>query len=223
MEATEGVPSKRPRSEGSTDEDKQRKNKRWKYNRNSEAFHALQHKQGILVTCDGNRQRESAAEVMTLLEERVPKLQEQEEEDNTTASLDIAAALNAEIAALRAPKKRKAKNSSLILHNEFKVKGIYFVEINKLLRAKVDPEALVKEVLLLASTKGAITRFTSRMIPVQRTCHASLEELMKVAQELMDPIFNQPDCPRRKVCIVLLLYSYSLSIAFLSKLEIIMT
>ena len=58
----------------------------------------------------------------------------------------------------------------------------------------IDPNQLVKAILGdLASTKQKKTRYTQRMLPLQKICAASMTEILETSKLLIDPVFHPKD------------------------------
>lgn len=161
-------------------------------------YQPIENKFGILVTCDKDKSKRSISEMYNLLNEYVEKLYPElllkEEEDD--ASLSIEDSLKKEIEALKNESKEKKR---IFQSLDTGVGGTYFMAIHEDYRGKIDPVSFVKRILLdLEETKESRTRFTSRIIPVQKTCLGKEEEVIRQAETLTTPVFNQGG-PMKKV------------------------
>lgn len=68
------------------------------------------------------------------------------------------------------------------------MKGIAFVQI---LDETIDPVAAIQYIFRKAiETKSSLSRFAARIIPIQRTCYAHLEEVVAMLKEMIPAVFN---------------------------------
>lgn len=69
------------------------------------------------------------------------------------------------------------------------MKGIAFVQI---LDEAIDPVAAVQYIFQKAiETQSNLSRFAARIIPIQRTCYAHIEEVTAMIQEMIPAVFNE--------------------------------
>ena len=64
----------------------------------------------------------------------------------------------------------------------------------------LDPVAFVKHLIRdLEANQKKKTRYTCRLLPIQKVCQASMAEIKKICEGLFEPVFGAPDQPAIKV------------------------
>ena len=140
---------------------------------------------GVLVTCN-MREVECLRETYSLLNEYNDKLEpvipERDVDGNSViekSDMDVSdmdAEMQKEIAQLKSPEAKKFRQLPT------KCKNIIFVQILN----SLDPLAVVQQIFhdILDQRKGK-ARFANRLIPVQRTCKATIDAVEKVVSDLL--------------------------------------
>ncbi|KAI8142162.1 hypothetical protein BJV82DRAFT_669826 [Fennellomyces sp. T-0311] len=155
---------------------------------------------GIMVTCTRSKESRAQKEVIDLFDEYAKKMypddeakaQGSEEEEE----LDLEAQVAKELAELKQPV--KDNNRSLFSNISTNMDCVLFIRT----RAPVEPVPFVHRILTdLKNNKQQRTRYTSRLLPVENTCHANLNAIEKMAESILGPKFhNQPAKSFAVVC-----------------------
>ncbi|XP_076003731.1 THUMP domain-containing protein 1 [Genypterus blacodes] len=164
--------------------------KRWRGSRELEVG-----MQGILITCNMN-EKKCTAEAFNLLNEYADelygpeKLQDpngssSEEEDGEEEDVDVA--LKKEVALLRASRVKQERRFQAL---DSGANNVVFIKTQNL-----EPDKLVHHILSdLHSTKKKKSRVILRMLPVNGTCKAFQEDMMKYVTTFLELWFKAPSC-----------------------------
>jgi len=157
-------------------------------------------KKGILITCNKNTEKMSMRELFNLFSEYAEKLYPDLDHEisnaNETEQKDtsIEEELQKEIEELKNEQQNKGTKKKNFESYDTGCSGMWFMAINS---DVIEPVAFVKSIFDdIEKTKETKTRFTHRMIPVSNTCVAKDAQIMKMAKQMVDPIFNSGDPPK---------------------------
>eukprot|EP01116_Phalansterium_solitarium_P008741 TRINITY_DN22704_c0_g1_i1.p1 TRINITY_DN22704_c0_g1~~TRINITY_DN22704_c0_g1_i1.p1 ORF type:complete len:396 (-),score=91.69 TRINITY_DN22704_c0_g1_i1:272-1348(-) len=140
----------------------------------------LHNMRGVLVSSD--RADFSKKELYNLFNEYADKMFPKASE-SIPESDSIADSLDAEIAALKAESKVHR-----FQRHDGGCKGLYFMAFQD---EKIEPVSFVKHILTdLHQTQQPKTRYTHRMVPIQRTCAVNIKEIEQHLKELLTPVFG---------------------------------
>ncbi|KAJ1648083.1 hypothetical protein J3B02_002226 [Coemansia erecta] len=153
------------------------------------AFEISPGMKGFFVTCNRNREKKSATEVIDLLEEYAAKIypglaEEIENEDDEDADENEAEAASGniedEIAREVAGIKSKSK-PKLFRYLNATIDCLVFIKCHRM----IDPEKMVQFIFDdLTKTMQRKTRFTSRLIPAKVTTTSKLDAIVKGSAEV---------------------------------------
>ncbi|KAG2221295.1 hypothetical protein INT45_000208 [Circinella minor] len=146
---------------------------------------------GVMVTCTRSKESRSQKEVIDLFEEYAKKLysndDDSKEKDNNEEEeeLDLEAQVAKELAELKQP--TKDNKQSLFSNISTNMDCVLFIKT----RSPVEPVSFVHKILTdLKEEKKQRTRYTSRFLPVENTCHANLNAIEKMAETMFKPKFE---------------------------------
>lgn len=155
---------------------------------------------GLLVTCTGKNEKMAVQDIYKILnefaEELAPELFEEEEQQvlpkraplSPTKDDDLTQELNLDREERVA--KPKPKRMRHFQQMRMRAKGIIFIIMNESLLAKITPHALSKKILdSVEETRSLLTRYCSRIYPVEYTMDANLELFQTHAKHLVEKYF----------------------------------
>ncbi|KAK8823231.1 hypothetical protein WA538_002378 [Blastocystis sp. DL] len=146
---------------------------------------------GIFVTSDRNKEGAAVKEVYRLLEDYMEELKmgsEHSEDEYTTEQT-----LDKELEELTQKKK-----SSSFARVDLGMKGITFIRI---LDESISPVAAVKAIFKKIKSSGMLsTRFAARIIPIERTCYAHLEDVIAIVSEEIKKTFTEETAGKTWFC-----------------------
>ena len=185
---------RRTRDSGRGDGSTRRKKARWFNRGGGPAIAALgRDARGVIVTCDGGKERAAARDVCRNLTERWEAMKasrggaevETTAGDGREAGETTKEALERELSALRdEAKKAPFREVSLDL------RACTFVLASKEVTDAFDVADIVREELMRAKTSGeARTRHALRMVPVDATCFAGVDEIAEAAKPFVEKHF----------------------------------
>lgn len=126
--------------------------------------------QGFLVSCHRGKERHATVELLSVLNEFVPE----DAVVDQNASIDDQ--IQAEIAELNKSKAFAVKSLGDCL---------FFV------KSSLEPTAILDQIFSeLSSSKQKLTRYVSRIVPLQATCHANVDDIVKITRALIAPWFS---------------------------------
>jgi len=141
---------------------------------------------GMLVTCSGTNEKVAVQDIYKILnrfaEEAVPGFEEFNEAHLAKRKPEA-----------EAESKPVAKPQKPFQQMRMKAKGMIFIIMNKCIAEKISAEALARHVLdAIEKEKVLLTRFCSRLYPIQFAVDASLENF----ERYMTPMVQQhlPEC-----------------------------
>ncbi|KAJ1810924.1 hypothetical protein LPJ56_005852 [Coemansia sp. RSA 2599] len=153
------------------------------------AFEISPGMKGFFVTCNRNREKKSASEVIDLLEEYAAKLypglaeeieNEADEDADEGAAEAQSGSIEDEIAREVAGMKSKTK-PKLFRYLNATIDCLVFIKCHR----KIDPEQMVQFIFDdLTKTMQRKTRFTSRLIPAKVTTTSKLDAIVKGSAEV---------------------------------------
>ncbi|KAF7662378.1 hypothetical protein LDENG_00237420 [Lucifuga dentata] len=151
--------------------------------------------QGILITCNMN-ERKCTAEAFNLLNEYADRLYGPEKlqdhdrsssEEEEAEEEDVDVALKKEVAQLQASKVKQERRFQAL---DSGANNVIFIRTLKL-----EPDKLVHHILSdLHATKKKKSRVILRMLPVNGTCKAFQEDMLKYLTTFLEPWFKTPNC-----------------------------
>lgn len=151
--------------------------------------------QGILITCNMN-ERKCTAEAFNLLNEYADRLYGPEKlqdrdgsssEEEEADEEDVDVALKKEVAQLQASKVKQERRFQAL---DSGANNVIFIRTQKL-----EPDKLVHHILSdLHTTKKKKSRVILRMLPVNGTCKAFQEDMLKYLVTFLEPWFKTPNC-----------------------------
>lgn len=140
---------------------------------------------GVYATCPRNREKKCADELVDLFNDYVeewdikPSAKEEYEKD-----LTVEESVKAELKQMEDAKHNKDR---LVRSVHLGQQCLVFIKLKK----PIDPEKFVHNVLEdLFVTKEKKTRYTLKLLPVQSSCSASIEEIQKLARKILEPHFH---------------------------------
>ncbi|TPX35963.1 hypothetical protein SmJEL517_g01683 [Synchytrium microbalum] len=139
---------------------------------------------GILISCAQGKETKAATEIRNWLKEIADRLYGPEEaaEEADTKDGDVEKALQAELDGLK-KERREWRFQQVLMKSD---SMIYFKTI-----APVNPVEVVTELMeSVLKTGSKRSRHCIRIIPIQETCYASVEEISKVVSKLAKPVFD---------------------------------
>ncbi|KAI9310364.1 hypothetical protein BX666DRAFT_1840489, partial [Dichotomocladium elegans] len=137
---------------------------------------------GIMVTCTRSKEQRAAKEVIDMFEEYATSMYPNAASDDDDDEDDIEASIQKEVTELKKGKKKKFVNIST------NTDCLLFIET----RNPIEPVPFVHHILTdLKETRQKKTRFVSRLLPVQTTCHANLPAIEQAAKLVLAPTFHQ--------------------------------
>ncbi|KAI9495983.1 hypothetical protein BDB00DRAFT_759362 [Zychaea mexicana] len=156
------------------------------------AFQVQPNMSGIMVTCTRSKESRAQKEVTDLFEEYARKLysddeseQNKEEEEEEEEQLDLEAQVAKELAELKQP--AKDNNRTLFANIATNMDCVLFIKT----RPPVEPVPFVHRILTdLKKDKQQRTRYTSRFLPIENTCHANMNAIEKMAELIVGPKFH---------------------------------
>ncbi|KAJ1919424.1 hypothetical protein H4219_002016 [Mycoemilia scoparia] len=164
--------------------------------RGENAFLMAPNMQGFFVTCNRGREGKAVREICDLLDEYSERLWPLEENDNKDQDnaendkkeqrepLSIEEQIAQEIADIKSTKKKPKRFISVPVS----IDCLAFIQS----KPPVIPPELAQNILEdLVETGQSRTRFCSRLIPVQNTCYANLDEIVSVASKIVRPILEE--------------------------------
>ncbi|KAI9270671.1 thump domain-containing protein [Phascolomyces articulosus] len=148
---------------------------------------------GIMVTCTRSKESRAQKEVIDLFEEYARKLHpdnndskdKEEDNDDEEEELDLEAQVAKELAELKQPAKDNKR--TLFANIPTNMDCVLFIKA----RPPVEPVQFVHKILTdLKEDKKQRTRYTSRFLPVENTCHANLNAIEKMAEPIFESKFK---------------------------------
>ncbi|CAO3675436.1 unnamed protein product [Umbelopsis vinacea] len=148
---------------------------------------------GVMIMCARKKEDRAAREVLDLFNEFADQLypssapkEEKEEKDDADEEEDIEAMIAKEVATMS---NKQPKSQKRFANIQTDTDCVIFIRTN----SPVEPVSFVHHILKdIQQTKNKRTRFTSRLLPVQKTCHSNMPEITKLAEELLKPHFHTP-------------------------------
>ncbi|KAJ2233055.1 hypothetical protein IWW45_004488 [Coemansia sp. RSA 485] len=175
------------------------------------AFEISPGMKGFFVTCNRNREKKSATEIIDLLEEYAAKLypgleEEIENEADEDADDDTAKAsggsIEDEIAREVAGMKSRSK-PKLFRYLSATIDCLVFIKCHR----KIDPEKMVQFIFDdLTNTMQRKTRFTSRLIPAKITTTSKLDAIVKGSAEVAKDLLAEDAEPTTFALVVNIRY-----------------
>lgn len=150
--------------------------------------------QGVIITCDGGKERGSARDAARNLTERFEIFLERDgkskksssEDKGKDESADAGDALRAELEGLREDNKQP-----LFKENSVDLRACTFVAASKEVTSHYTMAELVRAELERAKESGkTFARHMLRMIPVETTCYAGVDEIAEAAAPLIEKYFG---------------------------------
>uniref|UniRef100_A0A061QXB3 tRNA acetyltransferase TAN1 n=1 Tax=Tetraselmis sp. GSL018 TaxID=582737 RepID=A0A061QXB3_9CHLO len=139
---------------------------------------------GVLVTCDANWERVAGQEAVDLLSDCWEKLNPQ------TASADRTAPASVALQAELKEAEGQASRDSRFFWTKLDIQGLIFVKM-KTEEGKPGPSKLVEHILReISETKQMKSRHCIRLIPVEESCQASLEQIKELSKTMADSVFK---------------------------------
>ena len=143
--------------------------------------------QGVLVTCFRNCEAKCTKDIYYLLN-RVIEQQYTDTNASTADSRTFEEQLKEEVADLR------DRTQKPFLAVDPGLQSMVFIQIDP---SKLPPSlatnasvTLVERLFEMATTSGLKSRFCQRILPVQQLCHARMEEVLRVAGQLIKSSFS---------------------------------
>jgi len=151
--------------------------------------------QGVIITCDGGKERGSARDAVRNLTERFEVFLERDGKSTKKSSAggkgsdegaDAGDALRAELEGLREDNK-----DPLFKEHNVDLRACTFVAASKEVTSHYTVAELVKAELERAKESGkTFARHTLRMVPVETTCYAGVDEIAQAAAPLIEKYFG---------------------------------
>ncbi|RIA92091.1 hypothetical protein C1645_765917 [Glomus cerebriforme] len=139
---------------------------------------------GIFVSCNQTKESLCVRECYDLFNEYADKIYTSADENPEIEESDddVESSIAKEIAQMKQP--RKSRRFSSI---QTGTDCVVFIKTNP----PVNPVELVHSILIdLYNTEKKKTRFSMRMIPIMKTCHSNMNEIKKMAEEILKPRFH---------------------------------
>lgn len=144
---------------------------------------------GIYATCNRGKEKGCTKELMSVLQEKIQHYYDNEnenenEEPQDTKELSIEEQILKEVSDLNQTATLKTSLLSVV---DINCECLVFIKTRK----PIDPEILVREFCQEAlDSKQKTTRFTQKLTPIKLSTSASIEELKKLAREVLAPHFH---------------------------------
>ncbi|CEI97352.1 hypothetical protein RMCBS344292_11487 [Rhizopus microsporus] len=149
------------------------------------AFNLLPGMKGILVACTRGKESRAVKEAMDVLNEYADKLYPKEEKEEKEED-DIEASIAKEVAEIKDSSSDKKRFANITTGTDCLV----FIRATD----PVEPVNLIHTMLTDMHEKQLKkTRYISRYLPIQKTCHANLPEIINTGKQLFPPYFEQKD------------------------------
>lgn len=169
---------------------------------------------GVYITCPRGKEKRCVDEMLRFFEEKLDEYgikpldeeadeaePEHEEEDKEEAGqedeqeISIEDSIKAELNEIKKGNKKSknaknngSKSSKLILSIPLGQECLVFIKFRK----PIDPEEFIHRIFVdLSNCDIKKTRYALKMTPVQQSCSATKEELMKLAKSVMERHFHQ--------------------------------
>lgn len=156
-----------------------------RYNATNVNAAAAKGSEGVLLTCDRSKEKQSIRDALNLLNEAADRYfstnTSSEDAITVPTMTSVKATLDAEIQELRSDAKKRVTGRFTPLNTG--VKGVILLQC-------VDPGVSVETLILrffqeLEESKEIPSRFVNRLIPLKKIGHASIEEIQQTAKELI--------------------------------------
>ncbi|GAB5585445.1 hypothetical protein Unana1_00345 [Umbelopsis nana] len=146
---------------------------------------------GVMVMCARKKEDRSIREVLDIFNEYADKLyssnesKENDAESEEDEEEDIEAMIAKEVATISNKPKTQKRFANINVDTDC----VVFIRTNP----PVEPVSFVHHILKdIQATKRQCTRFTSRLLPVEKTCNSNIPEITRLATELLKPHFHTP-------------------------------
>ncbi|KAL1934260.1 hypothetical protein VTP01DRAFT_6442 [Rhizomucor pusillus] len=143
---------------------------------------------GVMVTCTRGRENRAAKEVLDLFNEYLEslypdaKLEASGDDENDDQKDDLEASIAKEVAAIKEGKKNK-----IFANIPMNLDCVIFIRT----KAPVEPVQFVHHILTdMKKHQVKKTRYVSRLLPVEMTCQANMDDIERVARQIVTPKFN---------------------------------
>merc|ERR1719375_2169683 len=154
--------------------------KRSKYNPSAKTADQIRGCPGLLLTSHPGKEKSCAREVMSLLDECKPSSSTGDDESSGKDPRSISERLKSELEDLRDPSKKPYR-----FHMMKGVNGVVFVEFTEAVRGAWTPaEAAVAIADDAVRTRKCKSKWIGRMIPVETSCFASMDDIGKLAESV---------------------------------------
>ncbi|ORY93817.1 hypothetical protein BCR43DRAFT_461136 [Syncephalastrum racemosum] len=149
---------------------------------------------GVLVACRRGCERKAAKELVDLFTQYADEMypaqskdgdnDENNDDNDDEEEEDFEASIAKELSELKAPQKNQRVSS---IHTD--VECLTFIKT----KHPIQPVDLVHRILSdLERDQKPRTRYTSRLLPVQKTCLADTEKMQNLASKLLVPVMDAP-------------------------------
>ncbi|CEP62970.1 putative tRNA acetyltransferase LALA0_S06e08064g [Lachancea lanzarotensis] len=176
---------------------------------------------GIYATCARKHEKQAAQELADLFQEKVEEYYGDEELNNGNGEselekeLSVEDQINKELESLKS-QNTDPRNKELLRFVDLNCECVVFCKTRK----PIVPEKFVHRIMQEFAdpkTSHKRTRYVQKLTPVSFSCNASLSELSKLAQRVLEPHFHRKDSPPLKFAIEVVRRNFNT----IDKLEII--
>lgn len=146
---------------------------------------------GLFATCNRGKEAGCRKELMNLLAEKCDQwypdweTRVEEEESDSKTELSVEDQIQQELASL---KKEKTSKSTIFLPIDLGCECLVFIKIRKPVQPAEFVLRICEEAMQLGEKK---TRFTQKITPITTSVSASIEELKKLAADVLKPHFHK--------------------------------
>ncbi|KAI9248076.1 hypothetical protein BY458DRAFT_483784 [Sporodiniella umbellata] len=149
------------------------------------AFNLQPGMKGILVACSRSKESRAIKEALDVLNEYADKLYPTEEKEEIVEEDDMEASIAREVAAMKETKDKK-RFANITTGTDC----LAFIRVTD----PIEPTYLVRHMLTDLNEKQLKkTRFISRYLPIEKSCHSNMPDIISTGKDLFSHYFSAKD------------------------------